>query len=247
MLYVLGTRPDVDAVTYLDADLMFFEDPQLLFDDIGGDSICITPHRYAPEHAHQEVNGIYCVQWVTFRRDERGLEALQWWHDRCLEWCYYRLEDGKLGDQKYLDDWPERFAGVHVLEHKGGGLAPWNITRYDVRRRDGRVFVDDDPLVFFHYHRVSLRRRGGHAWEPPGYPIGDDDRQLVYDPYLDELDAALAQIRTVEPRFAGGIEEGPSLRERIQHGRARFGARAVARYPFLLRVRYPRGVPGDGA
>ena len=117
----------------------------------------ITPHRFSPEYAAQAINGIYNVQFLTFRRDRSGLECLRWWHDRCIEWCYYRLEDGKLGDQKYLDDWPERFDGVHVLEHKGGGLAPWNITQYDVGAIDGRVIVDEDPLVFFHYHRVKLR------------------------------------------------------------------------------------------
>jgi hypothetical protein len=245
-LYVFAHRAEVGEVTYLDADLGFFADPQLLFDEIGDASVCITPHRYAPEHAYQEVNGIYCVQWVTFRRDERGTTALQWWHDRCIEWCYYRLEDGKLGDQKYLDDWPERFDGVHVLEHKGGGLAPWNVGRYDIREREGRLFVDEDPLVFFHYHRVQLRRRGGHAWEPPGYPIAEHDRELVYDPYLAELDGALRLIRTVEPGFDAGLEDAPPLRYRAADARARLGARAVERFPFLLRVRYPRGIPGAG-
>ena len=80
---------------------------------------------------------IYNVQFMTFRRDARGLEALHWWRDRCIEWCYYRVEDGKLGDQKYLDDWPERFDGVHVLEHPGGGLAPWNVENYELARRNG--------------------------------------------------------------------------------------------------------------
>jgi hypothetical protein len=245
--YVMATRPEVADITYLDADLMFFASPQLLFDEIGAASVCITPHRYAPEHAHQIVNGIYCVQWVTFKRDERGREALEWWHDRCIEWCYYRLEDGKLGDQKYLDDWPERFEGVHVLEHKGGGLAPWNVTQYAVEERDGHVFVDDDPLVFFHYHRVRLQAHGGHAWEPPGYPISERVRELVYDPYLEELDAALAQIRAVEPGFAAGVEPRPALRRRAQDVRTRVGTRMVERFPFLLKVRYPRGVPGSAA
>ena len=243
--YVVTLRPEARDVTYLDADLMFFADPKLLFEEIGDAAVCITPHRYSPEHAHQAVNGIYCVQWVTFRRDDAGMRALEWWHDRCIEWCYYRLEDGKLGDQKYLDDWPERFPGTHVLVHKGGGLAPWNITQYSLSRRDGQVFVDEDPLVFFHYHRVSLRKRGGHAWEPPGYPISEHDRKLVYDPYLVELDSALELIRSVEPGFEAGIEPPPPLRQRMADARARLGARAVERAPFLLRLRYPRGVPGS--
>jgi hypothetical protein len=85
-LYVCGNRPEVQEVTYLDADLLFFSDPEPLFEEMGDRSL-ITPHRYAEEYRHQEINGVYNVQ-------------------------------------KYLDDWPERFDGVHVLDHKGGGLAP---------------------------------------------------------------------------------------------------------------------------
>jgi hypothetical protein len=120
------------------------------------------------------------------------------------------------------------------------------VARYDIERRGEGLFVDEDPLVFFHYHRVQLRRRGGHAWEPPGYPISEHDRRLVYDPYLAELDEALSLIRTVEPAFSAGIEAPPPPRQRLADARTRLSARAVERFPFLLRVRYPRGLPGSG-
>ena len=243
--HVLNARPEIGELTYCDADLLFFSDPEPLFAEMGDASICITPHRYSERYRAQEVNGIYCVQWNTFRRDERGMAALDWWRERCLEWCYYRLEDGKLGDQKYLDDWPERFAGVHVLQHKGGGLAPWNVPSYDIRAGGpAGVLVDDDPLVFFHYHRVRLRRRGRADWRPPGYEIDDHVYELVYAPYLAACDEALKLIRTVEPGFDAGLEDQPPLRERVQAARADFGARAVERAPWLLRVRYPLKRPG---
>lgn len=234
-LYVLGTRPEVDEITYLDADLLFFRDPEPLFDEMGDASVLVTPHRYAPEFRHQEINGIYNVQFLVFRRDERGVEALEWWHDRCIEWCYYRHEDGKLGDQKYLDDWPERFEGVHVLEHKGGGLAPWNVTQYDVRSEDGEVRVDEDPLVFFHYHRVALTENGRHRWQPPGYRIDNDVERLVYHPYLEACDRVIAEVRAVEPGFSAGLEPKATFGERVQNLRASLGARVARRAPRLVR------------
>ncbi len=236
-LYVLGTRPELNEITYLDADLMFFADPEALFEEMGDASVLITPHRYASEYAHQAINGIYNVQFLPFRRDERGLQVLRWWHERCIEWCYYRLEDGKLGDQKYLDDWPERFAGVHVLQHKGGGLAPWNITQYDVRETPQGVEVDGEPLVFFHYHRVKLLTSGGYDWHPPGYFISDEERRLVYDPYLAELGEATAVVRGVEPGWEAGMVPPPPLRERLRDARIRLAARLVAVAPVLARVR----------
>jgi hypothetical protein len=235
-LYVLGNRPEVQEVTYLDADLLFFSDPESLFEEMGNSSVLITPHRFADEYKQHEVNGIYNVQFLVFRRDERGLKALNWWHDRCIEWCYYRLEDGKLGDQKYLDDWPERFDGVHVLDHKGGGLAPWNITSYEVRRDGGRVMVDDDPLVFFHYHRVRLSEDGRHAWQPPGYLISDANRELVYDPYLDSVDRAIAEVRAVDHSFKAGLEPPLPVKERLRRARIALAQRVVTRVPALGRL-----------
>jgi hypothetical protein len=213
--FMFETRPELEEITYLDADLLFFADPEPLFEEMGDASVLITPHRFSPEYAEHEKNGIYNVQFLTFRRDARGLETLHWWHDRCIEWCYYRLEDGKLGDQKYLDDWPERFEGVHVLEHKGGGLAPWNALQFRVERRKGRVFVDEDPLIFFHYHRVRLRHGGKHDWRPPGYRVRRSVRQLVYGPYLTALNRALAEIRTAAADFDRGLEPMPPLHERL--------------------------------
>jgi SAM-dependent methyltransferase len=224
-LHALQTQPGIDSITYVDADLMFFADPQPVYDELGDDSVLIIPHRYAERWRYQEpTSGIYNVQFMTFRRDGRGLGALQWWHDRCIEWCYYRVEDGKLGDQKYLDDWPERFEGVHVLEHPGGGLAPWNVERYVLERRGDTTYVDGRPLVFYHYHSlrlyrgVTLMRSLGllssryHLTRAPvplvwteNYPMSEDERRLIWEPYLAELGRAYVKTRLRDPRFNAGF------------------------------------------
>lgn len=214
--YVLASRPEVNTITYIDADLLFFADPDILFEEIGEDSICITPHRFSPEYSDHRINGIYCVQWVMFRRDERGLEALEWWRQKCIEWCYYRLEDGKLGDQKYLDDWPKRFRGVCELNNPGGGLAPWNISQYKLRQLGENVIVDDVPLVFFHYHRYSLSRTGPDRWRPPGYVITPSQYELIYSPYQEALERAKRAVWSVAPGFDAGLAEPPPLRTRTR-------------------------------
>jgi hypothetical protein len=238
-LYLFDTRPELAEVTYVDADLLFYADPEPLFAEMADASVLITPHRYASEYSDHVENGVYNVQFLTFRRTDDGLRALRWWRERCLEWCYYRLEDGKLGDQKYLDDWPERFAGVHVLEHVGGGLAPWNALQYRIAAHGGRITVDGVPLVFFHFHRVRLRRSGRHAFRPPGYHVPADVVRLVYRPYLRALAAAAAEIDRVEPGFDAGLEREPPLRQRLAELRMRVGEGALRRFPALARVRNP--------
>ena len=54
----------------------------------------------------------------SFRNDPNGLDALRWWTERCLEWCYSEPEH--FGDQRYLQEWPTSRPGVHVLRHPGG-------------------------------------------------------------------------------------------------------------------------------
>ena len=175
---------------------------------------------------------------MTFRRDERGLAALRWWHDRCVEWCYLRLEDGKFADQKYLDDWPERFQGVHVLRHPGGGLAPWNLDRHTLSREDGQVLVDGEPLVFFHFHRVRMRVDGGYDWRAHGYLGLGTAGELVYGPYLAALDAAKRRVRAVDPSFDAGLVERRDWRQRVDDARADLGVRVTRVAPGLARLRH---------
>lgn len=201
--YVLDTY-HLPEVTYLDADLCFYGKASILFDEFeqSGASVLITPHRYTPQYDQSKTSGIYCVQFMTFKADASGLNILQWWQDRCIEWCYNRVEDGKFGDQKYLDDWPERFAGVHVLRHVGGGVAPWNIQQYSLSQKIHQLYVDDSPIVFYHYHAYKYYTDQSH--DLGGYRLTADVVSLIYRPYVEALTAAKAKVREVIPGFDRG-------------------------------------------
>jgi hypothetical protein len=155
--YCLDHDPAAEMVTYLDADLMFFGDSRPVFEERPDASVLIVAHNFAPEWRHRErTDGIYNVQFNAFRRDRDGLRVLEWWRERCLEWCFARREDGRFGDQKYLDDWPQRFPGVHVVEHPGAGAAPWNAPGRAFTERGGEVYVDDAQLLFYHHHGIAM-------------------------------------------------------------------------------------------
>jgi hypothetical protein len=236
--YMFGTRPELNEVTYIDADLMFFSDPQPLFDEMGDASVLIIPHRFSPEYVHHAINGIYNVQFMIFRRAGCGEKVLDWWHDRCVEWCYYRLEDGKLGDQKYLDDWPARFgAAVHVLQHKGGGLAPWNVSQYHIRRQGEQVFVDDDPVIFYHYHGLRLRPNGRHRLAPPGYLLAPRVRGLIYEPYLAALHEAAESAREQAPEFPLSHDAPAGRAELVREARIALTERTIQRVGPLMSLR----------
>jgi hypothetical protein len=211
-LYVLDRQPGIESVTYLDADLWFFSDPAPLHAEMHSASVGIIEHRYAPELEHLAGDyGIYNVEFMVFRNDERGRACLAWWRERCLEWCYSRVEDGKFGDQKYLDDWPERFAGVAVLETVGAGLAPWNLRRYSVTKARGTYLVDGQPLVFFHYHSFQIGA-GGRRFRPsiPVYRVDRRHRDLLFRPYWSALKRAIRRTQRVLPGYSYGLD-GPRI------------------------------------
>lgn len=194
-------------VTYVDADLCFYANPVLLLEELelAGVSVLLTEHRYTPAYDMSRQSGLYCVQFMTFKADQRGLAALAWWQERCLEWCYNRVEDGKFGDQKYLDDWPSRFDGVHVLRHPGGGVAPWNVQQYRIELRDGRVAANGVPLVFYHFHDYKFYEDGSHYLGK--YLLDKKIIELLYRPYVLALQRAKDAVRTVCPDFNAGASQ----------------------------------------
>lgn len=159
-LYVFDRFQGVDAVTYLDADLMFFSSPEPIYGELGERSIFVTEHRFSEKLKEAARYGRFNVQCQTFRNDDIGLACLHRWREQCLEWCYDRLEDGKFADQKYLDEWPGLYGDSLVISrHPGIGVAPWNIASLAIRSQEGEITVDGESLVFYHFAGFSLLSR----------------------------------------------------------------------------------------
>lgn len=153
-IYHLITKYNLDSITYLDSDLMFLTNPNIVFGEIGNASVAITEQGVSEKSA--ATYGRYCVQYMTFRNDKDGLGALSWWRDSCIEWCFQKLEATRYADQKYLDEFPKRWNNVHVISNLGVGIAPWNMHRYEYR--DESFFYEgcEYPYVFFHFHGVKI-------------------------------------------------------------------------------------------
>lgn len=209
--HVLAHVPVDGLVAYLDADLFFYSDPSPIFAELDGGSILIHEHRFAPQYrSWEKTSGVFNVGLVAFRNDRAAHRCLSWWRARCLEACTLNADEGHCGDQKYLDDWPSRFPGVLVLQHKGAGVAPWNIGNYAITGGKGGVTVDGSPLVFYHFHsfKLTARRVLGRriAIASPSYQFTRKQLALIYRPYLRTLNRADDVIRAIEPGFKAGLQ-----------------------------------------
>lgn len=205
--YVMANNTGIAMLTYVDADLLFYSPVQPLFDEIGDASIAIIEHRFTPRLQHLEVNGRFCVEWVSFRRDEDGMACLARWREQCVEWCYYRLEDDRMGDQKYLDAWPARYPSTHILQHPGAGIAPWNYAQYQFgEMADGVPSVNCAPLVFYHFHQFQLLDNGKFDRLSTFYTAECAEPGVVYDAYEAALKAAVVQVQRIKPGFHAGMK-----------------------------------------
>ena len=205
--WLLAKHPEIGRVTYVDADMFFFANPDAVFAamDAGNASVLVTAHRFPAWLRHYERHGTFNVGILAFRNDAAGRACLDDWRQRCLTWCHDRFEDGKYADQKYLDDWPARFgAALLVLDHAGVNFAPWNWAGHRCEvTTDGAVRVDDQPLVLFHAAR--FRPILGDGWWQSGQlDYGVMPRRLrnaIYGPYWSALTAARAEIAARRPGF----------------------------------------------
>lgn len=154
VIYHFLTKYSLESITYVDSDLFFLSDPHKALPEYVESSIAITEQGLNDKNA--KIYGKYCVQYMYFKNDQEGIEALKWWRDSCIDWCYQKIEENRYGDQKYLDQFPLRWKNVHIINNLGLGIAPWNMHKYnfegDTLFYKGRVYNN----VFFHMHGVKI-------------------------------------------------------------------------------------------
>ncbi len=207
ILYLLK-KYRLEKLTYLDSDLFFYSSPDPIFQEFGDNSILIHAHRFSEKKRALEIHGTFNVGLLVFKSDDNGLACLKWWRDRCNEWCYAVVEDGKYGDQLYLNDFPRLFKKVHILEHPGAGIAPWNHEQYRISTDavSGKRFVDEHELVFYHFHALKFFQP--NIIYPVPYSNYDFPRKILetcYLPYLYAIHDSISMVWGVIEDYGFGL------------------------------------------
>lgn len=197
--YVLSEYQEM-VCTYLDADIYFFTSPmnsvQELLDK--NCSVGLTKHGFERNHdyARQIFRvGKYCIEFNTFVNDQEGRRVLREWKEDCLQWCYYRCEDGKFGDQKYPDKWKQKYSCIHDFQELGMGVAPWNLHLYTyVGRKKGIIWMKyrgrQFPLIFYHFEGMKYltgKRIFLNLWKTSEEGTRKK-MKLLYGSYIRELE-----------------------------------------------------------
>lgn len=199
LIYYIFENYDEKYCTYIDADMYFYSNPDLLIDNMVemGKSVQVIEHRFKNNYMGkylEKASGRFCVEFNTFANNDDGRNVLTNWKEQTLERC----SSEKMGDQMYLNSWLEQYNCIHVIQNIGAGVAPWNVNRYKLISEQGNKVIvsydnldNFDELIFFHFHDIryldkNLVDIGVHKrfWKV--------DMRLVkklYIKYLNELDS----------------------------------------------------------
>lgn len=212
ILRLLERFSEIDILTYVDADMFCYAPTDAVFEELGAGSVLIHEHRFPPHLLHLEQFGRFNVGLLVFRRDSNSFNVLTWWRERCIEWCKSTLEDGKYGDQKYLDAWPNIFPGIVITQNIGVGTAPWNHSQYNFAATSRGITANNSPLIINHFHAFHIVN--ADIIVPvaiPDYINPVSYYTVVVPPYLAALDKSIAEIREINPEFIFGL-----VKEEIQ-------------------------------
>lgn len=203
--YLARTMTDVDWLVYVDADMLFFSDPDLVLPDQDKHYV-LTPHRFHKAFKQYEHSvGDFNAGYMAAKRSPEGLQVIDWWRARCIESCSVVPTETTFADQKYLDQIPLLFPFGDVVPSPGLNAAPWNIESYHVHDRDGRVYLGEYPLVLYHFQGLKILNSGLVDLYGGNRRVSSSLRRLVYEPYLEQLAAAHQRLQECCPELAPKI------------------------------------------
>lgn len=199
------------SVLYLDGDIFFFNDVKYVFEEVKNKSIAISPHRF-PEKlvGREKETGVFNAGVIYLKNDAEGIKALERWRQQCLNWCYWKLENGKLGDQMYLNEWPKLYKNLLQFSHKGINLAPWNISECKISMKKNKLYIDDQLLIFYHFHQFKIYKNYSFQ-QSIGYHIPEKVKQLIYFPYEKTVLKIIDRVSSVSPNFCEGLDNKETI------------------------------------
>ncbi|HEX7444390.1 MAG TPA: hypothetical protein VF320_10905, partial [Acidimicrobiales bacterium] len=155
-LLELLRRKHGGPVAYIDPDIEIFgrlDDAAAL---AGEHPIVLTPHMLRPmmddgrrPSEHDILGcGVYNLGFICV--GDGSETFLEWWGQRLRYHAIVDFRSSLFTDQRWVDFVPGYFDFV-ALRNPGYNVAYWNLPERILHQEAGRWFVDDEPLVFFHY------------------------------------------------------------------------------------------------
>jgi hypothetical protein len=147
----------VSSVTYLDADLYFYDRVGELTEQAKSFDVAIVGHRFSTEMSHLAVHGKFNVGLVQFNQTSGGRRVLHYWMKSCENSTSTNVTSDVFGDQKYLDNF-SNYGKVKVFEGLGVNAAPWNCNQIEITEQGTYSVTSNESLYFYHFSGLKIFR-----------------------------------------------------------------------------------------
>lgn len=156
-----------EYLMYCDADIMFYQSPQIILDAVQGCSVGIHTHRFSK--CEWTNTGHYNIGVVVFRKDEIGMYFSRLWKGWLLDPNNGHAEQyGTAGDQKYMEliEMYLKREDYCVFDEEAGinHGAPWCADD-----------LDGKQIAFYHFSHFNMdegswRDSYNGEWAPAQWP-----------------------------------------------------------------------------
>ncbi len=194
--YLLNTFY-LDMIIYQESDTIFFSDPEIIINELEGYSSCLVPHNFSLDTDNAKSAGNYCIQFNAFKNNLDGLSVLNYWKTECFK--YSKNTPTLYPGQLCLDNWVDNFNGVKVINNIGAGVAPWNILQYRIFIKDQMLYVNNTPIIFYHYHAFGRYPNG--LYELGRYRYTKNVITYIYSSYVNLLIDAEKLIISIDINY----------------------------------------------
>ncbi|MFC1615177.1 hypothetical protein ACFL2L_00070 [Patescibacteria group bacterium] len=218
MLYILKEDKNIKFISYIDTDCFFYHSPELIYKELGYNSILLTAHNFPHYKKYLKVNGLYNAGFFLAKNDTIGLSCLEWWKKKCNEWCYIIPNKERMGDQRYLEKIPKLFNKVAISQHKGINAAPWNLREDNVKKFKNQIYIKNEPLIFYHYFNFKIFPFSYFLSPCPWshYIKTSKKQKYIYKKYIQSLYNSLNEIRKIDKKFSYGLTPRPDFKTHIK-------------------------------
>jgi len=205
--YIMNTV-NCDSVTYVDADIIFHKDINLIYQEIQNKDIGIFKHRFLKDNEECPY-GKYNVGVVYFKNSELGRSLLNWWADAVV-WKKYP-EYATMGDQKYLEYFPKvcNPTQIYIDDNIGHG-APWQWQMFELNDlKNGNIIWkgQTQPLVFTYFSKfvydiknntfACTRNDVYGFWSNNGKIYENKDLYELHKQYFEELKISYKMLKDI--------------------------------------------------
>lgn len=181
---IFNINKKIKFVTYIDTDMFFFKNPSFLIDKFikSKKKILFTNHDFNDNEKFKEkIYGKFCVQFMTFKKN--GSEKIRKiWEKKCLEWCFAKPSNGRMGDQKYLDDIYKKFKKKIFILDDDFFRSTWNYKKIKLKK-----------IVAWHFHGFKIINKKLILMHHLNFlPV--EIKNKIYMPYIKSISKSIKKI-----------------------------------------------------